>query len=428
MKKHTLLVSCAAVLSATLLGACVPGASPRSSSTGSQDRSSEVTIWHYWDGANADAFDAAVSAYQEQHPDVKISAVTVPNSELLTKIQTAAQTDTLPTMVIGDLVWAPRIVATGKTADLSHLLPDQTVEALYDNLRTYGTDANGALRSVPVSANNLGFLYNKDLYAQAGVTSAPDTWEELISQGRTILEKTGKPPYELYTRAGDTGEGLTWNFQVNLWQAGGEFLNTDNTSAAFNTEAGRRALDFWIDLLDEGLVPSATTSWGEFEKGSAAAAQEGSWMVGIWQNDPPFPFESAQAPHPASGTAATNLGGEQALVFDGAQAPAAGDFLAWFLSEEQVLEWCQKTGFLPVREDVAVSADYTDWVADTQPLLRPYIDAMPTARTRPATPLYPKISYAFATEIEKALNGTTTAADALDAAESAVNKILMKGE
>ena len=36
----------------------------------------DVVIWHYWDGANADAFDAAVAEYAAAHPDVNISAMT----------------------------------------------------------------------------------------------------------------------------------------------------------------------------------------------------------------------------------------------------------------------------------------------------------------------------------------------------------------
>ncbi|MBM6978810.1 MAG: ABC transporter substrate-binding protein [Actinomyces succiniciruminis] len=430
MNRRTFLFASAVAATLGTVAACAPGSSGGSgpSADGASQASGEVTIWHYWDGTNADAFDAAVQQYQDEHPDTKMTVVNVPNSDMLTKIQTAAQTDTLPTMVIGDLVWAPQISATGKTVDLSTGLSQDVVNAIYPSLIAYGSDGD-ALRSVPVSANNLGLLYNKDLYTEAGLDpdTPPETWEELRENGKTILEKTGKPPYELYTQAGDNGEGLTWNFQVNLWQAGGQFLNEDNTAAAFNTEEGKKALQFWVDLIDEGLVPSPSTSWGEFEKGSAAAAQEGSWMVGIWQEDPPFDFGAGQAPYPEDGKAATNLGGEQALVFEGDGADAAIAFLSWFLETDQVLEWCKTTGMLPVRQDVGTSDDYTSWVAETQPLLQPYVDAMETANTRPATPLYPKASYAFAVEVEKALNGTLSVDEALQSAEDAVNKALSEG-
>lgn len=425
MNRRTFLLASSIAATMAAVSACAPGSGEKKSTDTASDSSGVATIWHYWDGGNADAFDKAVAAYLEAHPDDKIEVVNVPNAEMLTKIQTAAQTGTLPSMVIGDLVWAPQIASSGKTIDLSSVLSSDTISNLYDSLAAYGRDGS-ALRSVPVSANCLGYMYNKDLFTQAGIDpeKVPATWEELISSGQTILDKTGKPAYEVICQAGENGEGLTWNFQVNLWQAGGEFLNADNTAAAFNTEAGRKALNYWKELIDKGLVPSPSTSWGEFEKGSAAAAPEGSWMVGIWAQDPPFTFGTAQIPAPQDGEAATNLGGEQALVFNGDGSSTAAAFLDWFLSPEQVLSWSQATGMLPVRKDVGTSSEYTSWVAATQPLLQPYVDAMETARTRPATPAYPKASYAFAVEIEKALNGTVSVDEALAAAEKAVNAAL----
>jgi multiple sugar transport system substrate-binding protein len=272
-------------------------------------------------------------------------------------------------------------------------------------------------------------MYNKTLYQEAGLDpdQPPTTWEELMQDGKTILDKTGKPGYDLYTEAGDTGEGLTWNFQVNLWQAGGEFLTDDNSAAAFNTPEGAKALQFWVDLIDSGVSPYA--KWGEFEKGQGGSAQEGSWMVGIWAADPPFEFGSAKAPYPADGVPATNLGGEQAMVFDNSDASskAAADFLSWFLEPEQVTSWSEATGMLPVTTSVATSSDYLDWVDTTEPRLRPFVEQMADAHARPNTPLYPKISLAFAQQIEKALSGDATVSEALDAAEKAVDDVIAKG-
>ena len=388
----------------------------------------DVVIWHYWDGANADAFDAAVADYAAAHPGVNISAMNVPNGEFLTKLQASAQSNTLPTVAIGDLVWVPQIAEIGTLADLRPLLPQAVVDDINPALTGFGS-IGGKLVSVPVSANNLAYMYNRTMYTEAGLDpdAPPATWEDLIAQGKVIKEKTGKPAYELFTQAGDNGEGLTWNFQVNLWQAGGEFLTADNSAAAFNSDAGRKALNFWKQLIDEGISPLA--QWGVFEKGGAVAAQEGSWMVGIWAPDPPFDFGVAKAPHPADGKAATNLGGEQAMVFATSDASAknAADFLAWFLSPEQVTKWSETTGMIPVTKSVATGADYLAWVDSNQPRLKPYVEQMADAHARPNTPLYPKVSLAFAKQIERALRGEIGVDEALAAAETDVNAILEGG-
>jgi len=388
----------------------------------------EITIWHYWDGTNADTFDAMVADYQKSHPQVKITTSMVPNADFLTKLRASATSKTLPDIAIGDLVWVPQINQIGTLADLKSLMPAEVVSDINPALTTFGT-IGGKQVSVPVSANNLAYMYNKTLFKEAGLDpeKPPTTWEELMADAKQVLAKTGKPGYDLYTQAGDSGEGLTWNFQVNLWQAGGEFLKADNSAAAFNTPQGKKALQFWVDLIKSGVSPYA--KWGEFEKGKGGSAQEGSWMVGIWAADPPFDFGVAKAPYPSDGKPATNLGGEQAMVFNNsdANAKASADFLAWFLSADQVTKWSETTGMLPVTNSVATSSSYLDWVKSSQPRLLPYVEQMADAHARPNTPLYPKISLAFAQQIEKALAGEATVDEALAAAEKAVNAVIAQG-
>ncbi|MDQ0614690.1 multiple sugar transport system substrate-binding protein [Microbacterium sp. W4I4] len=420
MHRKILTLSAAGVAGLLALSGCSASAAPAGTT--------EVTVWHYWDGTNADAFDAFVKEYNASHDDVKITPSNVPNADFLTKLRASATSRTLPDMAIGDLVWVPQIAQLGTLADLKGRLPADILSDINPALTAFGS-IDGKQVSVPVSANNLGYMYNKTLFTEAGLDpeTPPTTWEELLDQAKTITAKTGKPGYDLFTQAGDNGEGLTWNFQVNLWQAGGEFLTADNSAAAFNSPEGRKALQFWVDLIDSGTSPYA--KWGEFEKGQGGSAQEGSWMVGIWAADSPFEFGAAPAPYPADGKPATNLGGEQAMVFDNsdAEAKAASDFLAWFLEPAQVTKWSEETGMLPVLNSVATGKDYLDWVDSTEPRLLPFVQQMKDAHARPNTPLYPKISMAFAQEIERALAGEASVSDALDAAEKAVNDVIEKG-
>lgn len=404
------------------------GCSAGQAGNGTDTEVTEVTVWHYWDGANADAFDGLVDEYNTAHKDVVIKTANVPNPDFLTKLRASATSKTLPDIAIGDLVWVPQIAEIGSLADLTPLLPADVLSDINPALTSFG-NIDGAQVSVPVSANNLAFMYNRTLFEEAGLDpdAPPTTWDELIAAGKTILAKTGKPGYDLFTQAGDNGEGLTWNFQVNLWQAEGDFLTADNSKAAFNTAEGKKALEYWKTLIDSGVSPYA--KWGEFEKGQGGSAQEGSWMVGIWAPDPPFDFDVARVPYPADGVPATNLGGEQAMVFnnDETTAAAAADFLAWFLEPEQVTSWSETTGMLPVTNSVAMSEEYLGWVDETQPRLRPYVEQMAEAHARPNTPLYPKISFAFAQEIEKALSGDVSVDEALDNAEKAVNEVISNG-
>lgn len=414
-----------AVLAAVVVG--VGGCSSSSTTSGSGGTSSgpvQVTVWHYWDGNNGDTFSAMAKQYEAAHAGTTLKLVNVPSADLLTKLQAAATSRTLPDVVIGDLVTVPRMAKTGAAVDLKSLIPDSTWSDIYPEMLKFGQQG-GKQISIPVSANTLAWMFNKDDFVKSGINPAspPATWEDLKTACTAIKAKTGRPGFELFTQPGTDGEGVTWNFQVSLWQAGGQFLNEDNTKAAFNSAAGKKALQFWVDLVNAGCSPLGP--WGEFEKGKAASAQEGSWMAGIWKPKPPFNFGVAAIPHPADGQAATNMGGEQAVVFaaDTTKQTAAAGFLTWFDDPAQSTSWSEKTGFLPVRKAVADSAGYKDFVKSRLPELQPFVDALPKAHARPAAPLYPQVSLAFAKQVEQALHGKAVD-QALADAETEVNGIL----
>ncbi|MGZ4586962.1 MAG: ABC transporter substrate-binding protein [Mycobacteriaceae bacterium] len=413
-----------AVLAAVAIGVTGCSSASNASGSGSAAGPVQVTVWHYWDGNNGDTFAAMAKQYEAAHKGTSLKLVNVPGADLLTKLQAAAQSRTLPDVVIGDLVTVPRMAKTGAAVDLKSLVPASTWSDIYPEMLKFGQQ-NGKQISIPVSSNTLAWMFNKDDFTKAGLdaTNPPKTWEDLTKACTTVKAKTGKPAFELFTQPGTDGEGVTWNFQVSLWQAGGQFLSDDNSKAAFNSAAGKKALQFWVDLVKSGCSPLGP--WGEFEKGKAASAQEGSWMVGIWKPKPPFNFGTAAIPHPADGQAATNMGGEQAVVFapDQAKQKAAADFLTWFDDPTQSTSWSEKTGFLPVRKAVADSAAYKEFVKTQLPELQPFVDALPTAKARPATPLYPQVSLAFAKEVEQALHGKPVD-KALSDAEAEVNSIL----
>ena len=153
-------------------------------------------------------------------------------------------------------------------------------------------------------------------------------------------------------------------------------------------------------------------------------AMDGSWVVGGMAADPPFDFGTATMPYPADGQAATNMGGEHAVVFatdDQAKLDAAAEFLAWMTSPEIQEYWDINTGFMPIRSTVADSPTYA---AAVEPRLLPFIENQQNAHNRPAVAQYAELSDAFSGEIEKALLGDSSAEEALAAAEAAVNEIL----
>ncbi|MEX0698604.1 MAG: ABC transporter substrate-binding protein [Acidimicrobiia bacterium] len=387
-----------------------------------------LTFWHYWDGNNGEVVVELIDRYVSENPGVTIEPVFLGYGDLLPRLLTTGGSGDGPDFAIADLVWMPKLAESGTLVAL-----DGFVEAAGIDLDDFYSELleidryQDQLYGLPVRSKNLQLFYNKALFEAAGLDpeAPPTDWASLQESAAACGDPAaGVTGVELYT---EPGEGLTWQFQVYLWQAGGEFLSEDLSAAAFNTSEGEAALQYWVDLIEGG--ESSAAPWGQFGQGAACMVMDGSWMVGIWSADPPFDFGTAAMPFPVDGEMATNMGGEQGFIMatDPARQQAAFDFLAWFTSTETQIEWDQRTGFMPVRASVAADPDYLSYIEANEPRYLPFVENQQFARSRPAVTLYPEISDAFSRELERALLGEATVAEALAAAETAVNDILAAG-
>lgn len=420
---------------ALALGACQPASTPApvadtpapASPTEPPAASQPVklTFWNNWDNVNMEVMNKLVDQFNQAHPDIQVENVFQPYGDMMTLLQTSIAAKTTPDVAAVDLIFLPQLVATGGVQALDEYVSGDAnidVNDIYPMLAAY--DMIGGQRyALPVSTNNMQLIWNKDLFTKAGLDpeTPPKTWDEMKSMAEQCQDPAnGVVGFEYYTQP--VGEGITWQFQVWLWAAGGEFLNADNSAAAFNTPAGLKALSYVSDMLQgNGSTPGP---WGLFGEQKACMQLDGSWLFG-YRKDAPFQWGIAQVPAPQGGTTASNVGGEHILMFnDSPNKAQAWEFISYLTSPEVQMQWDQETGFLPVRKSVAENATYLNWVNSTEPRLMPFVEGMAYAHTRPATPKYNEISEAFSTEIQKALLGDTTPELALQSAEQSVNDIL----
>jgi len=388
----------------------------------------KLTFWNYWDGKNGETIHALVDRYNKEHPEVEVQNVYIGWGELRTKLLAASAGGDVPDAAAGDMAWIPQLVNAKAVVELDPYIQKDAVDLndFYPELLKIDRYA-GKMFALPVSTNNLELFYNKDIFKAAGLDpeKPPTTWDELVDYAKKCTDPAkGVYGMELYTQP---GEGLTWQFQVYLWQAGGDFLTADYTRPAFNSPAGAKALQFWVDLIQKHKV-APLAQWGLFEKGNAAMRMDGSWMVGIWRDQAPVNFGVAPMPIPAGGQPATNMGGEHLVVFKTTQQKqdAAWKFIHWLSSTPTQIEWDMQTGFTPVRDSVAKSAQYQQWLTGTEPRLIPFVDNQRHAHARPPIVNYPEVSDAFSKELEKALHGSVTVAQGLKNAEDAVIAILQQ--
>lgn len=384
-----------------------------------------LTFWNYWDGNNGEVIQQLVDQFNAEHPDIQVENTFFGWGELLPRMQTAAAGGEAPDVAAVDMAWVPLLVSSGKVITLDSQIDAAGIDLsdFYPSLLNVNQH-DGQLYGLPVSTNNLELFINNDLFEAAGLDPAqpPTTWDELASMAQTCANPDeGVVGMELYTQP---GEGLTWQFQVYLWQAGGAFLSEDNTAAAFNTDSGLKALDFWRSLIDSGA--SSLNPWGAFDQGKACMRMDGSWMVGVYGGQAAFDFSTAPMPIPEGGKPATNMGGEHLVIFgsDEARQQAAFTFVQWLTDTATQVAWDEGTTFMPIRQSVADDADFQTWLSESEPRLIPFVESQQYAINRPSVAVYSELSDVFSANLERALYGQVSSQDALTNAEVAVNALL----
>ena len=187
-------ITAAVLLIALLLSLC---------GCGSSDGKTHLTF-QIWDTAQRAGMQAMCDAYTAQHPDVVIDVQVVSWNEYWTKLEAAAESNTMP-----DIFWMHTnqllyYADFGMLADVTDLYDD--VESGYyqnhfsDISLGNVSGSDGRYYGVPKDKDNGVLVYNKEMFDQAGVAYPDDdwTWDDLTDASQKIYDATGKYGYLAY--------------------------------------------------------------------------------------------------------------------------------------------------------------------------------------------------------------------------------------
>ncbi len=110
----------------------------------------------------------------------------------------------------------------------------------------------GEFYGIPWRVDIRPILYRTDLFAEAGL-AAPDTWEDLVTASKALTKRDGNGNVERWGYSfgpGNAGQALVPYY----WQAGGDFMTEDGSTATIDNEAMRTALSWMRDMVHEHKV------------------------------------------------------------------------------------------------------------------------------------------------------------------------------
>ncbi|MBQ0709310.1 MULTISPECIES: sugar ABC transporter substrate-binding protein [unclassified Ochrobactrum] len=326
-------------------------------------------------------------------------------------------------------------------ADLNGLLPKEEIEGFVPSVIKAST-LNDKLIMLPRAQYDVSALYyQKNLYEDAAKKTAfkekygydlapPKTWKEVSDQAVFFAD----PPNFYGTQFAGKEEAINGRFYEMLVAEGGEYLDKDG-KPAFNSEAGVRALDWFVNLYKAKAVPAGTTNylWDELGAGFASGtiAINLDWPGwATYFNDPKSSKVAGNVgivPPPAGSSGKrTGWSGHHGFsVTESCATKEAAASLVWFLTNEDSQKQESAAGTLPTRTAVW---DYVIEQAASDPykkeVLSVFQETAKTAFPVPQTPSWIEISNAVYPELQAAILGDKTSQQALDDAAKKATQIL----
>ncbi|MFI5961550.1 extracellular solute-binding protein [Streptomyces asoensis] len=394
--------------------------------SGSDNSSGPVTIT-WWDTSNATneapTYQALVKQFEAANKDIKVKYVNVPFDQAQNKFDTAAGASGAPDVLRSEVGWTPAFAKKGyflpldgteALKDQSAFKPNLIEQAKYEG-KTYG---------VPIVTDTLALVYNKALFAKAGITEAPKTWDDLKTAAATIKGKTGVDGYWGSTQA--------YYAQSFLYGEGTDTVDADAKKITVNSAAAKKAYGTWLGLFDgKGLHKADTTAdayahiQDAFVNGKVAAIVQGPWEITNFYKGSAFADKAnlgiATVPAGSTGKAGAPTGGHNLSVYAGsdkAHQAASLKFLNFMTSASSQATVAQKNSTLPTRDDAYTAAVKAD------PGIAGYQTVLSAAQPRPALPEYSSLWGPLDTELPKIAGGKESLDKGLSNAELAIAKLV----
>jgi multiple sugar transport system substrate-binding protein len=416
------------VLVLVIATGCTGGGGENATSSSGSHEPVTITLQDYY-GAST-PIKSVIPDFEKAYPWITVKYEAVDWDTLHEKFTVQVSSGDSPDIATLDMTWIPTFASNGLLANLSELSGGQmNGKPITDQYTQGGIDAmtyNGDIVTMLFDFDVYALYYRTDIFKQKGV-AVPKTWDEWKAAAAKIAEDTnGDGECDKYCLEVDDE---TFHWSQFLYQNGGSILNSDDTQAAFNSEAGVQAVDFYKSFVDDGTGIIWGASQGDrqngIKDGRIGMFTDGPYYMGIMKSGAPEmagKWGVAEAPY--SQQPGSYLGGTGLSIPVNAPHPQeAWDFISFMLRPENATKIFTIAGAAPGLTAALQSpkVNKPDPYFTDQNTLPVFLKAMSTATHFPYVAQWDPIQSTIDTGLEAAFLGKASPQDALDSAAQKVN-------
>ena len=302
----------------------------------------QLTMWQNGDcPPDACIERALVDAFEAANPDIKIELISQPPDGYFTALLTASAIGQGPDIAA---MWAGLYMLDFEQymVDLKQFIPAEIVAGTTGaNYFSKGGDINNALYVAPMTVQWYTGWYNKKLFADAGITDVPTTWDELNAAAEK-LKAAGIQPIIQGAAGGSAQFQPLFEWAYHRGRAAGLRLGQDPLGRdALQQPDARRAARQVARALSAGYMNEDAFNYpgtvDDFKAGKAAMLfSGGSWQATELRQGlgddlgvliPPYSDDPQNAVVALAGSG-------YAVMNYSKNIEAAGKFAAFILSDE----------------------------------------------------------------------------------------------
>jgi multiple sugar transport system substrate-binding protein len=390
---------------------------------------STITVSHGYTDVEAAALKVQAAEWNKEHPDTKVRLLfNGGNDSALQKAVAGFTAGNYPDVSYQYGSSAATLAKQPKLIDLTDKVKDSSWDwqDFYPSEQQAATVGNKIV-GVPALVDNLSLVYNKALFAKAGVAPPNDswTWDDFRAAAAKLTDPSTKTFGWAYVN--DGSEDTVWRFLALLWQAGGDLLSSDNTKPAFDSPAGLKALQLLQQMGAKDKSVYLDNGNGNylnlFNSGRIAMLWTGPWDLSSINKNVKYGVSLLPG---YNGNHETISGPDLWMAFDhsGGRAKTAVAFMKWLVSPKVHLQFAIATGDLPVRKSETQLPGYQKFLAK-YPSNKVFVQNLDNVKhVRPNIPEYPQVSTAIGEMVQSVLIGKAEPQQALDSAKAQVTSAL----
>ncbi|WP_223691674.1 extracellular solute-binding protein [Leifsonia poae] len=375
MKKSLRWGAAIAIASAATMTLASCGFGGGSNSSSGDAKTLNLMVASYSDNTKAE-WQQIIKDFEAKNTDIKVNldveAWTDINNVIKTKIQANKQPDILNIDAFAgfeadNLLYPAKDIVDAKT--LADFQPAFAKNASIDGTQ-YG---------LPFIASARALFYNKDLFAKAGISEPPKTWDELEADA-TKLKNSGTVGYGMPLGAEEAqAETAIWFYGAGGGYGDAKTLTIDSPENVTGATEMQKLIKAGVTEQNPGST-NRTPLMNVFIQGQVGMQIGLPPIVGqIKKSNPNLNY--GIAPIPTKDGSAFTLGvADHLMAFKNKtdKTDSIKKFLDYFYTPAVYTKWVGAEGFLPTTKSGAEEMG-------TDATIKPFLDLLPNAKFYPST-------------------------------------------